>query len=158
MTAIAKGSKVSFHYKLLLADFNKLVDSTDGEEPFIIVIGKGSMLEALEARMIGLRAGDKEVFEISFLETYNDDDEEVLTNMPREDFPKEMKLEAGLVVGFETPGGDAIPGVVVEVKEKEVVMDFAHPLAGHDLIFEVEIISVDNKGVKKSDLDDDIFG
>jgi FKBP-type peptidyl-prolyl cis-trans isomerase 2 len=157
LTSINKGSKVSFHYKLLLADFNKLVDSTDGEDPFTITIGEGGMLEALEARMIGLEAGHKEVFEISFLETYNANDEEVLTNMPREDFPKEMKLETGLVVGFETPGGDSIPGVVVEVKEKEVVLDFAHPLAGHDLIFDVEIISVDNSNVIKPEFDDDIF-
>lgn len=157
MDTIKKGSKVKFHYQLLLADHNKLVDSTDGEEPFDIVIGEGSMLDALEARMIDLKEGDKEKFEISFLETYNADDEEVLTNMPKEDFPEEMKLEPGLVVGFETPGGDALPGVVVEVKEKEVVMDFAHPLAGHDLLFNVEIISIDNSGVKKPDFDDDIF-
>lgn len=156
-TRIKKGSKVKFHYKLLLADFNKLVDSTDGEEPFTIVIGEGGMLEALESRMIGMQAGEKENFDISFLETYTANEEEVLTNMPREDFPKEMKLEPGLVVGFETPGGDAIPGVVVEVKEKEVVLDFAHPLAGHDLKFEVDIISVDNSGIKKPELDDDIF-
>jgi len=157
LTVIKKGSRVTFHYKLILAEYSKLVDSTDGEEPFTIVIGEGSMLEALEARMIGLKAGDKEVFEVSFLETYNSDDEEVLTNMSRADFPKEMKLEPGLVVGFETPGGDAIPGVVIEVREKDVVMDFAHPLAGHDLIFDVEIISVDNSAIKKNDLDDDIF-
>jgi FKBP-type peptidyl-prolyl cis-trans isomerase 2 len=157
MTAINTGSKVAFHYKLLLADYNKLVDSTDGEDPFTITIGEGSMLEALETRMIGMQAGDKEVFEISFLETYNAEEQEVLTNMPREDFPEDMKLEVGLVVGFETPGGDSIPGVIVEVKEKEVVMDFAHPLAGHDLIFDVEIISVDNSKVKNPDLDDDIF-
>jgi len=146
MTTIEQGSHVTFHYRLLLADLNKLVDGTENEEPFSIVIGDGEMMEALESRLIGLQVGAKERFEVSFLETYNADDEEVLTNMPREDFPEDMKLEPGLVVGFETPAGDAIPGVIIEVKEKEVVMDFAHPLAGHDLIFEVEIISIKAPG------------
>lgn len=146
MTTIEQGSRVTFHYRLLLAELNKLVDGTEDEEPFSIVIGDGEMMEALESRLIGLQAGAKERFEVSFLETYNADDEEVLTNMPREDFPEDMKLEPGLVVGFETPAGDAIPGVIIEVKEKEVVMDFAHPLAGHDLIFEVEIISIKAPG------------
>ena len=146
MTTIENGSRVTFHYRLLLADLNKLVDSTENEEPFSIIIGDGEMMEALESRLIGLKVGAKEKFEVSFLETYNADDEEVLTNMPREDFPDDMKLEPGLVVGFETPAGDAIPGVIIEVKEKEVVMDFAHPLAGHDLIFEVEIISIKAPG------------
>lgn len=146
MTTIEQGSQVTFHYRLLLAELNKLVDGTEDEEPFSIVIGDGEMMEALESRLIGLQAGAKERFEVSFLETYNADDEEVLTNMPREDFPEDMKLEPGLVVGFETPAGDAIPGVIIEVKEKEVVMDFAHPLAGHDLIFEVEIISIKAPG------------
>jgi len=146
MTTIENGSHVTFHYRLLLAELNKLVDGTEDEEPFSIVIGDGEMMEALESRLIGLQVGAKERFEVSFLETYNADDEEVLTNMPREDFPEDMKLEPGLVVGFETPAGDAIPGVIIEVKEKEVVMDFAHPLAGHDLIFEVEIISIKAPG------------
>ncbi len=146
MTTIEQGSQVTFHYRLLLAELNKLVDGTEDEEPFSIVIGDGEMMEALESRLIGLQAGAKERFEVSFLETYNADDEEVLTNMPREDFPEDMNLEPGLVVGFETPAGDAIPGVIIEVKEKEVVMDFAHPLAGHDLIFEVEIISIKSPG------------
>ncbi len=148
MTTIENGCQVTFHYRLLLADLNKLVDGTENEEPFSIVIGDGEMMEALESRLIGLQVGAKERFEVSFLETYNADDEEVLTNMPREDFPDDMKLEPGLVVGFETPAGDAIPGVIIEVKEKEVVMDFAHPLSGHDLIFEVEIISIQAPGQK----------
>jgi FKBP-type peptidyl-prolyl cis-trans isomerase SlpA len=62
--------------------------------------------------------------------------------MPRSDFPIDMSLEPGIVVAFDLPSGDEVPGTVVEVSEHEVQVDFSHPLAGHDLVFEVEILEV----------------
>ncbi|NVK30151.1 MAG: peptidylprolyl isomerase, partial [Gammaproteobacteria bacterium] len=64
-----------------------------------------------------------------------------IQRMKRSDF-KDMELEPGLVVSFQEPGGE-IPGVVVEFDEKNVSVDFNHPLAGKTLTFEVKVVSVD---------------
>ena len=62
--------------------------------------------------------------------------------MPRSEFPTEIQLEAGLIIGFTTPSGEEVPGAIQEIKDEEVVVDFNHPLAGHEVIFDVEILEV----------------
>ena len=62
--------------------------------------------------------------------------------MPRSEFPADMPLEPGLIVGFTTPSGEEVPGAIQEIKGDDVVVDFNHPLAGHEVIFDVEILEV----------------
>ncbi len=62
--------------------------------------------------------------------------------MLRDEFPPEMGLEPGMVVGFTLPSGEEVAGTVLEVMEHEVTVDFSHPLAGRDLVWEVEILEV----------------
>ena len=62
--------------------------------------------------------------------------------MPRSEFPAEMQLEAGLIISFTTPSGEEVPGAIQEVKDDEVVVDFNHPLAGNEIIFDVEILEI----------------
>jgi FKBP-type peptidyl-prolyl cis-trans isomerase SlpA len=100
------------------------------------------LLPVFEQRLIGLRIGDKCRFEIAGSETRDlltTDENHVL---PRSDFPLEMKLEPGMVIAFETPSGAEAAGVVTEVSDLEVSVNFAHPLAGHDLVFEVEVLDI----------------
>ena len=58
------------------------------------------------------------------------------------DFPKEMALEPGLVIGFQSPNGDETPGTITKIQDNVVTVDFSHPLAGYDLVFEVEVLDV----------------
>ncbi|MEL0583444.1 MAG: hypothetical protein AAES65_00980 [Candidatus Thiodiazotropha sp. (ex. Lucinoma kazani)] len=67
----------------------------------------------------------------------------VSTRCPRADFPPDMELEEGLVIGFDTPTGEELSGIVLEAEEDTVKVDFNHPLAGREITFEVEILSVD---------------
>jgi len=62
--------------------------------------------------------------------------------LPRADFDAEMALEPGLIIGFNTPGGEELSGTIIAFDDVTVEVDFNHPLAGRVVIFDVEIIDV----------------
>jgi FKBP-type peptidyl-prolyl cis-trans isomerase SlpA len=138
---IVKGSEVTLHYTLKLAD-GRTVETSREAEPVTLVVGAGDFLAAFEQRLIGLRVGDHHHFDIPCGEAYGETAGEDIHVLPRDDFPPDMMLEPGLVIAFETPSGAEAPGVVTEVTEHEVSVNFTHPLAGHDLAFVVEILAV----------------
>jgi len=139
---VRKGSSVTFHFTLKLAEQDKIAESTAEGEPMTLVVGEGDIIEGLERTLLGLQAGDKKTFAVPCMQAYGPAEEQ-LQHIPRSDFPAKIELEEGLVVGFETPSGDEIAGVVQVFNDDEVIIDFAHPLAGYDLVFDVEIISVE---------------
>ncbi len=139
---IQAGSRVTLHYELRLAD-ETVVDSTRAGEPATLLMGSGELIELLEQRLLGLRAGDHRHFEISAAESRTAVSAEAVQTLARSDFPEEWALETGQVFGFATPSGEEVPGLIVSVSDTEVVVDFSHPLAGRDLIFDVEILAIE---------------
>lgn len=137
---IGKNSRVTLHYTLSLAD-GHVVETTRNTSPPMHVMGSGEWLVVLEDRLLGMRAGESQRFEIAAAEVGMPQAPEPQV-MPRDEFPPEMKLEPGQVIGFSMPSGEEIPGTVLEVSEYEVTVDFTHPLVGRDLVWEVEILEV----------------
>lgn len=138
---IERGSRVVFHYRLLFTD-GRVIEETAKDRPLTLVVGDSDLLPSFEDRLLGMSAGESERFEIPCLDGYGLHDEKNVQIIPRVDFATEMKLEPGLVVAFDSPDGDEVPGIVTAVAENEVTINFSHPLAGHDLVFEVEILDV----------------
>lgn len=139
---VETGSTVTLHYTLSLAASGRIVDTTRNSEPLRVVVGESNLLPVFERCLLGLDGGDVRRFEIASRDAYGEEDIADIQMMPRSDFPPDMKLEPGMVVGFDLPSGDEVPGTIIEVSEHEVQVDFSHPLAGHDLVFDVEIIDV----------------
>jgi len=143
MTAIVQpGSRVALHYTLTLPD-GEVVDSTRAGAPTQVVIGADDLFEPLEKRLLGLAAGEHRQFNIDALESLALSAGENVQQFARNDFPPELELKPGQLIAFSTPNDDELPGLVVAVSEHEVTVDFSHPLAGRDLIFDVEIVSID---------------
>jgi FKBP-type peptidyl-prolyl cis-trans isomerase SlpA len=140
--AIQVGSRVTLHYTLCLAD-DTIVDSTREGEPVTFDIGSGMLIEMLESQLFGLHAGEQRRFEISAAESQLPPSAEAIQVMARSDFPAELAIESGQVLGFVVPSGEEVPGLVVSVSDTEVIVDFSHPLAGRDLVFDVEILAVE---------------
>ncbi len=138
---IERGSSVVFHYRLLFAN-GRVVEETPPDQPLAITLGDSDLLPSFEDRLLGLEPGDEQRFEIPCLDAYGLYDTENSQVMPRTDFPPDMKLEPGLVVAFASPGDEEATGIVTAVAENEVTVNFSHPLAGHDLVFEVRILEV----------------
>jgi len=142
---IQPGSEVVMHFSITLED-GTVADSTEGEEPLQFVMGDQTLIEGLELALYGLKVGDKQSLIIEPENAYGYPDPENIHAMQREDFPEEMEIKKGVIVGFATPAGDEFPGTVTEVGEKQVMVDFNHPIAGHEIIFEVEILEIINGG------------
>jgi FKBP-type peptidyl-prolyl cis-trans isomerase SlpA len=140
--AIQPGSRVTLHYTLSLAD-DTVVDSTREAEPITFQIGSGALIEMLERHLVGLRTGEQCRFEISAAESQQPASPEAIQVMARSDFPADLAIETGQVLGFVMPSGEEVPGLIVSISDTEVVVDFSHPLAGRDLIFDVEILAVE---------------
>lgn len=138
---IAPGSHVTLHYTITLEDGTEADSSRDGE-PLAFALGDGTMLEGLEHVLLGMQAGQRATYSVSPEQCFGYPAAEAVHVMPRDDFPAEMDLAPGVIVGFATPAGDEVPGTVIEIDEARVTVDFNHPLAGHTLTFEVEILAV----------------
>jgi len=144
MAKIELGSQVSIRFSLFLADIDRLVDTTGSDGKFDFVIGEGSIIPGLEKHLLGLEPGDKGRFQIPCEEAYGQamEDSDLIQNFTQEDFPDSMELEPGLVIGFQSPNGDETPGTITKIENDVVTVDFSHPLAGYDLVFEVEVLDV----------------
>jgi len=62
--------------------------------------------------------------------------------MPKNAFSKEMALEIDQVIGFTSPTGEEFPGRIIKIGESSVEVDFNHPLAGHGILFDVQILKI----------------
>lgn len=141
---IEPGSKVAIRFSLFLAKIDRLVDTTGADGQFEFVVGEGDIISGLEKRLFGLQVGDKRRFEIPCEEAYGpaQEDSDLIQQFTAGDFPESMELEPGLVIGFQSPSGEETPGTIMEIDNDVITVDFSHPLAGYDLIFEVEILDV----------------
>ena len=138
---IGPGSEVLMHFTLSLAD-GTVADSTREGQPLRFVMGDGTLIEGLELVLYGLKVGDRQCLSIGPRDAFGFPEEENIHTMPRSEFPAEMQLEPGVIISFSTPSGEEVPGAIQEIKGDEVVVDFNHPLAGHEVIFDVEILEV----------------
>jgi FKBP-type peptidyl-prolyl cis-trans isomerase SlpA len=138
---IGIASTVTLHLSLTLED-GMVAESTFGEEPLTFTMGDGSLVHGLELALYGLRPGDTQRLELYPEQAFGLRDPEKIHRLPRAQFSPDMALEPGLVIGFTTAGGEEIPGAVLSLTDDEVEVDFNHPMAGHTVVFEVEILDV----------------
>ncbi len=143
MTAtVGPGTRVTLHYTLQLRD-GMVVDSTRAGAPATFVIGGGELVDLLEAPLFGMLAGEHRHIELSAVETQALAGSQPMERLARADFPPEMEIQVGQMIGFTLPNGQEVPGRVFEITDTVVVVDFNHPLAGRDLVFDVEILAVE---------------
>jgi FKBP-type peptidyl-prolyl cis-trans isomerase SlpA len=140
---IAQGKQVELHFALKLAD-GQVVDTTFDRGPAILKVGDGNLPEGFEELIIGLEAGDKKSFVVPPEKAFAQPNPNNIQHMKRSDFAADMDLEEGMIVSFADANQAELPGVIKQVEDNLVVVDFNHPLAGKELTFDVEIINVND--------------
>jgi FKBP-type peptidyl-prolyl cis-trans isomerase 2 len=137
---IAKGSRVSIHYKLTVD--GGVVDASEGREPLEYTHGEGTIVPGLEDALAGLKAGDKKSVVVDPGAGYGERVDDAKTRVPKDKFGDPSTLRVGGMVRGES-GGGPFQAVITEVGENDVELDLNHPLAGKTLNFEIEIVSVE---------------
>ena len=138
---IAPGTEITLHFALGIIDGDE-VDSTFGGTPATFTYGDGSLLPGVEAKLLGLSAGASETFTLAPEDAFGQRNPANIQRFPRSQFAADMVLEEGVVISFADAARAELPGVVSEVSDESVMVDFNHPLAGRRLAFRVEILNV----------------
>jgi len=156
MTAlpVTRDTRITLFFSLALTD-GQMIDSNFGDaagtgSPAQCVPGDGSLLPAFDACLIGLHAGDKKQFLIAAQDAFGLRKDANLKRVPRERFAPEIALTEGLVVSFATAEGSELPGVIHRLMGDMIEVDFNHPLAGRDIVFDVQIVHVEKAGVENA--------
>jgi FKBP-type peptidyl-prolyl cis-trans isomerase SlyD len=134
---VQEGSIVSIEYTLT-DDDGKVIDTNVGKEPLTFIQGAGQIVSGLEKELQGLKPGDQKKVRVKPEDGYGMPSQEAFQEMPRDSVPAEAQ-KAGVALEARGADGRAIPIRIHEVKEKTVVVDFNHPLAGKTLNFDVKI-------------------
>ena len=133
---IKEGSKVKFDYTLIVD--GKITDTSSGRGPLEYTHGAGHIIKGLEKELSGMKVGDKKSVNVAPEEGYGLVNPEAIRRIPKEAVHGAENLKVGDMVGASN-AGHTFRAVVKEITDKEVVLDFNHPLAGKELHFDVEI-------------------
>lgn len=141
MTQAKNGDTVRIHYTGKLTDGTQF-DSSDGRDPLEFTLGAQQVIPGMESGVEGLAIGEKSTLEIPAAQAYGPHDPAGVQTVLREQMPADMDIKVGMQLGAKTPAGDQVSFTVTEISETEVTVDGNHPLAGKDLIFDVELVEI----------------
>ena len=141
MAQVKSGDKVKVHYHGKLTN-GETFDSSEGREPLEFEVGSGVVIKGFDDGVTGMNVGDKKTINIPFDEAYGPRNPDMVIEMPKEKFPKDMDLVVGLPLGMSDQQGQQFQVIIVEIKENSVMLDANHPLAGMDLIFDLELVAI----------------
>jgi FKBP-type peptidyl-prolyl cis-trans isomerase 2 len=144
MQQVKSGDKVKVHYHGKLTN-GETFDSSNGREPLEFEVGSGMVIKGFDDGVTGMAVGDKKTINIPFLEAYGPTNPEMIIDMPKDRFPEDMQLEVGMPLMMTSGDGQNFQVTVTEIKEEAVILDANHPLAGKDLVFDLELVEIINK-------------
>ena len=136
---IETGMSVTLHFSLVLED-GHIIDSNFESEPATFSVGDGNLLPGFESTLMGLVNGDEREFTIPPEQAFGQHNPQNVQAVERGNFDQE-ELELGAMFSFQNGDGE-LSGVIVDVDDNEVMIDFNHPLAGKNIIFQVKIIDI----------------
>ncbi|WP_432454301.1 FKBP-type peptidyl-prolyl cis-trans isomerase [Agarivorans sp. QJM3NY_29] len=139
---IQQGSTVELHFVLKLSDGTIAESTYNYSKPAQLVLGDGSLTEGFETCLLGLKSGDKREFELPAEQAFGLSNPDNIQHFELSKFGTDALAEEGNIIAFAQPDGSEIPGIIRAVTGDSVTVDFNHPLAGHTVIFEVEILAV----------------
>jgi peptidylprolyl isomerase len=141
MQTVKSGDKVKVHYHGRLTNGTSF-DSSEGRQPLEFTVGSGMVIVGFDNGVKGMKVGDKKTIEIPVHEAYGPKDPKMLLDFPIDRFPESIQPAVGLQLYMNDNSGQQFPVVVKELKGDTVILDANHPLAGEDLIFDLELVEI----------------
>lgn len=146
MSKVKKGDTVRVHYTGKLTT-GETFDSSTGREPLEFEVGAGMMIKGFDDAVIDMIIGDKKTVNILPADAYGERNDQMVIDFPRSNFPDDMVPEVGMQLMMNNNAGQQFPVTIVEVGDEVVVLDANHMLAGKELVFDIEMVEIDSKGL-----------
>jgi peptidylprolyl isomerase len=144
MEQVKNGDVVKVHYLGRLTN-GTTFDSSEGRSPLEFEVGSGMVIPGFEKNVIGMEVGEKKTIQIPVEDAYGPLREDLYIEFPKERFPETMQPEVGMALNMKDEAGREFPVVIDEVTDEFVVLNANHPLAGEDLIFDIEVVEIKGK-------------
>jgi peptidylprolyl isomerase len=141
MTQAKSGDTVKIQYTGRLDD-NSVFETSVDRDPIKLTIGRGRTIPALEQAIVGMETGESKNVEISAEQAYGAYHEELVHSVSRKVLPADMEPEIGQRLNATSVDGRKFSVTIRDISEKTVMMDANHPLAGKDLIFDIELVAI----------------
>ena len=141
MSIAKSGDAIRIHYTGRLSE-GSVFDSSDGREPLAFTLGSGQVIAGFDSGVVGMAVGDTKTIEIPADKAYGARDENAVVEVAVSDFPDGVTPEVGLPLQLGMEDGGTLQVVVAEVTDENATLDANHPLAGKDLIFDLELVEI----------------
>lgn len=136
-----KGDKVQVNYKGTLND-GTVFDSSENSGPIEFTIGEGTLISGFEEAIIGMSPGDTKTEKIPSNEAYGPHSDELMLKVEKDSMPEGREFQVGDWLEVVFPDGRRAPVKVAGLEAASVTLDANHPLAGKDLVFELELVAI----------------
>jgi peptidylprolyl isomerase len=141
MAQVEDGDTVMVHYTGKLGD-GTVFDTTANRDPMQFRIGDGEIISRFEQAMIGMEPGESKIINVPADEAYGPHHEELVLTVGRDIFPEDAQPEVGRQFQIRQPDSQTIVAMVTDVTESSATLDANHPLAGKDLIFDIQLLEI----------------
>lgn len=142
MQQVKSGDTIKVHYHGRL-ESGETFDSSEGREPLQFEVGAGHVIRGFDDGVTGMTIGEKKTIHIPVDQAYGHRQEEMVIPFPLNQFPPDLQPQVGMPLTMTTAQGHPVQVVIVEVGEENVLLDANHPLAGKDLIFDLELVEIE---------------
>lgn len=142
MLTAQQGQAVKIHYTGRLDD-GTVFDTSDGREPLAFTLGSGMVIAGFDAGVTNMAIGQKKTVNIACNDAYGPVNPDMLLEFPKEQLPADMPHQVGTMLQMSDDQGHVHQVILVEIKDTTVIIDANHALAGKNLIFDLELISID---------------
>jgi len=137
-----EGDEVQVHYTGKLEDGTVFDTSEDGE-PLSFTIGENRVIPGFEEAVTGMEPGDTKTTEVEPEQAYGEHREDMVMEMEQDQIPDEVEPEVGQQLQLRLENGQTVPVLITALGEDSVTIDANHPLAGRKLIFDIELVDVE---------------
>jgi peptidylprolyl isomerase len=141
MSQVKENDTVKVHYTGKLSN-GQVFDSSLEREPLEVTLGQGMLIPGFEKGIISMELNEKKTITIPVAEAYGEVQQELFYNVNKEQLPQEITPEVGMGLASKDENGREVQFRIAEVKEDSIVVDANHPLAGQELIFDLQLIEI----------------
>ncbi len=141
MSHVKENDTVQVHYTGKLSS-GQVFDSSADREPLEFTLGQGMLIPGFEKAVLEMKVNDKKTVVIEKTEAYGEVQKELFHEVKKDQLPQDIKPEVGMGLASKNPDGTEHQFRVAAVNDDHIIVDGNHPLAGQDLTFELELVSI----------------